>query len=78
MYSKPDKWTFYQGALAKESRGGKGAVSSGLDELARAGWLRRSGGRQEGTNRFCADHYELVVSRDVKPVTGKPQWKTRH
>lgn len=77
MYSKPDNWTFYEGALARESRDGKEAVSTGLDELVRAGWLRRSGGREEGSNRFCAYDYELMVSRDVVSVTDFPSRESR-
>jgi hypothetical protein len=77
MYSKPDGWTFYEGALAKESRDGKEAVSSGLDELVKAGWLRRSGGREQGTNRFCAYDYELLVSRDGEAVAEKPSRESR-
>ncbi|CUW85614.1 helix-turn-helix domain-containing protein [Rhizobium pusense] len=77
MYSKPDGWTFYEGALAKESRDGKEAVRSGLDELVKAGWLRRSGGREEGTNRFTAYDYELMTSRDVGAVAENPSRETR-
>lgn len=78
MYSKPDNWTFYETALAKESKDGKDAVSAGLDELVKAGWLKRSGGRQEGTNRFCAYDYELMVSRSGFSVTENPSRESRH
>lgn len=77
MYSKPDKWTFYETGLAKESRDGKDAVGAGLDELVKAGWLKRSGGRQEGTNRFCAYDYELVVSRSGFSVMENPSREIR-
>lgn len=72
MYSKPDGWRFYEMALCNECRDGKDAVSSALDELVREGWLLRSGGREEGSNRFCAYDYELLASRDGKAVTENP------
>lgn len=77
MDSKPDGWTFYESALAKECKEGKEAISSGLDELVEAGWLRRSGGREEGTHRFTAYDYELLVTRDGKAVTENPSRETR-
>lgn len=83
MYSKPDGWTFYESALSKESRDGKDAVGSGLDELVRAGWLLRSGGRADDTGRFTAYDYELVVNRGFivhqsgKAVAENPLRETR-
>lgn len=53
-------------------------MSAGLDELVKAGWLKRSGGRQEGTNRFCAYDYELMVSRSGISVTENPSRESRH
>ncbi|WP_246723992.1 helix-turn-helix domain-containing protein [Rhizobium leguminosarum] len=77
MYSKPDNWTFYETALAKECKEGKEAVSAALNELVEAGWLKRSGGRQEGTNRFCAYDYEILATSDGKAVTEKPSREIR-
>lgn len=77
MYSKPDGWQFYETAIAKECREGKEAVSAGLDELVKSGWLRRSGGRQERTNRFCAYDYEILASRDGLAVTENPSRESR-
>lgn len=73
MYSKSDGWQFYESALVRESRDGKDAVGSGLDELVEAGWLVRSGGRSDDTGRFTAYDYELRVNRAyVVHQSGKP------
>lgn len=83
MYSKPDGWQFYESALVRESRDGKDAVGSGLDELVKAGWLVRSGGRADDSGRFTAYDYELRVNRGYivhqsgKPVAENPLRETR-
>lgn len=77
MYSKPDGWQFYESALVRESRDGKDAVGSALDELVKAGWLRRCGGRADDTGRFTAYDYELLVRRDGLSVAENPLRETR-
>lgn len=77
MYSKPDGWMFYESAIVAESRDGKDAVGSAIDELIAAGWLTRKGGREDGTGRFTAFDYEIKATRSGLPVAENPRRENR-
>lgn len=76
MYAKPDGWTFYEGALVKESRDGAEAVSTGLRELVEAGWLRRER-MKNAQGQFAAYEYEILVDQRRFPAPGKPPRENR-
>jgi len=66
MFSKPENWEFYEKSLVKESKDGRDAVRAGLKELIDAGWLIRSGGRDDGM--FDAYDYEIVEDKGCRKI----------
>lgn len=70
LWSQKDGWTYYESEIVKHTTDGITALRSGLDELERAGYLRRSrerkSGRLAGTVWLLSETGKL--KNDEKPI----------
>lgn len=81
LWSQSDEWDFYVKEVAKHSRGGKDQVTTGLEELERAGYLIRSRKRNElgqlkKNEWLLSDHpkekWKKIANKKKAPMTGFP------
>lgn len=71
LWSQKDGWAYYESEIVKHTTDGITALRSGLNELERAGYLKRSrerksGGRLAGTVWILSETGEL--KNDEKPI----------
>lgn len=73
LLSKPDNWQVYEKEIVKHSTDGRDAVRSGLQELVKAGYIKRDPKRNE-RGQFKGYEYSVyeVPHRSGKPDFGKP------
>jgi len=63
MASKPENWTFYNSALAKELGYSIDTLRKYLNELEEAGWIQRTGQTHDENGKFLAREIELFDHR---------------
>lgn len=66
MQSKPDNWKFSVDMIVSQSKESKSAVSEGLKELERFGYLVRK--KQQSGNGFVVDYHLYFESIIDKPI----------
>lgn len=76
LQSKPDGWKFSTRRITSQQKEGKDAISSGLNELEKAGYLRRKStkdgkGKWSGYDYFLADYPFTDNPLTDKPLTDK-------
>ncbi len=70
MMSRPESWVFHMTWLEKQSREGREALRSGMQELIDAGFVVRSP-KQDEKGRFAGWEYEFDDKLIVEPTSGE-------
>ncbi|CAH0417495.1 conserved phage C-terminal domain-containing protein [Periweissella fabaria] len=72
IYSQSDNWDFYETEVSKHATDGRDSLRTGLDELEKAGYLKRTRTRND-KGQLVSSVWEISSSpMSIKPTLNKP------
>lgn len=74
IYFRPNEWSFYMSEILEHFRDGKDSIRGALNELVKAGYLRKTQNK-DANGRFSGNTFEISdvpFTDDGKPDYGEP------